>query len=184
MDKLVGLVPLQCVNCQTPVPAEPDERAWVCTNCGQGLQLDEESGLLPLEVQYAASISPDSKGGRPFWVAEGRVELSRETYDRSGEMEAAQRYWVERRRFFVPAYTCPMNKLLNLGRYYLANPPQLEAGDAVSFEPVTLSLKDVQTLAEFIVLAVEAKRKDQLKRVEINLQLDQPSLWILPSEDV
>lgn len=181
MDKLVGLVPLKCVNCQTPVPAEPDERAWVCTNCGQGLLLDEGSGLLPLEVQYAANIRPDSKG-RPFWVAEGRVELSRETFDRSGEMEAAQQYWGEARRFFVPAYTCPMNKLLNLGGYYLASPPQLEVGKAVSFEPVTLSLKDVQTLAEFIVLAVEAKRKDKLKRVEINLKLDQPSLWILPSE--
>jgi hypothetical protein len=110
------------------------------------------------------------------------VELSRETFDRSREMEVAQRYWGKRRRFFVPAYTCPMDKLLNLGMYYLANPPQLEAGETVSFEPVTLSLKDVQTLAEFIVLAVEAKRKDQLKRVEINLRLDQPSLWILPSE--
>lgn len=177
MDELVGLVPLQCVKCQTPVPAEPDERAWVCSNCGQGLRLDEASGLLPLEVHYAASIRPGSIGS-PFWVAEGRVQLNRETYDRSDEMEAAQRYWGERRRFFVPAYTCPMKKLLNLGRHYLFSPPKLEAGEAVPFEPVTLSLKDVQTLAEFIVLAVEAKRKDQLKRVEINLQLDQPSLWI------
>ena len=179
MDKLVGLAPLLCVNCQTPVPAEPDERAWVCSQCEQGLLLDEVSGLQPLDVHYAADIPSGSKG-RPFWVAEGRVELSRETFDRSGEMEAAQREWGEARRFFVPAYTCPMSKLLSQGMYYLANPPQMEAGEAVSFEPVTLSLKDVRTLAEFIILAVEAKRKDQLKWVEINPQLDQPTLWILP----
>lgn len=179
MDKLVGLVPLLCVNCQTPVPAEPDERAWVCGQCGQGLLLDEERGLLPLDVHYAASIPPDGKG-KPFWVAEGRVGLERETFDRSTEGEAAQREWGDARRFFVPAYSCPMHKLLNQGMYYLAFPPQMEAGEAVSFEPVTLSLKDVQALVEFIVLAVEAKRKDQLKRVEINLQLDPPELWILP----
>lgn len=179
MDKPVELIPLLCVNCQTAVPAEPDERAWVCGQCGQGLLLDEEHGLVPLEVHYIAGISPEDKG-KPFWVARGSVKLSRETFDRSGEAEAAQRYWGEARRFFVPAYTCPMEELLPLGRRYLSNPPVLQEGEAVSFEPVTLSINDMQALAEFIVLALEAERRDQLKRVEINLQLEQPTLWILP----
>lgn len=179
MEKPVELVPLRCVKCQAPVPAGVDEVAWACAQCGQGLLLDEERGLVALDVHYAGGIPPHAKG-RPFWVASGRVELLREAYTRSAEMEAAQRYWGEARRFFVPAYTCPMETVLTLGNQYIVSPPAMEPGTAAPFEAVTLALEDMRALAEFIVLAVEAGRSDRLKRVEIDLELEEPALWILP----
>jgi hypothetical protein len=179
LDRPVELVMLRCVNCQTPVPAGVGETAWVCTQCGQGLLLDEESGLVALDVYYASGIPSNAKG-KPFWVASGNVDLVREAYNRSNEMEAAQRYWGEARRFFIPAYNCPMETVINLGIQYLTNPPSLEPGAATPFEAVTLALKDMRALAEFIILAIEARRSDQLKKLEINLDLGKPSLWILP----
>ena len=36
--------------------------------------------------------------------------------------------------------------------------PPLKPGPAVKFEPVTLSMEDIQPVAEFIVMAIEAGR--------------------------
>jgi len=103
MQAPVELVPLRCLRCDTPVPAEPDEVAWLCAQCGQGLLLDEAKGLAALEIQTAAGIPPGALG-RPFWVASGQVRLQRETHEgfigrRTGQ---AERFWAEPRRFFVP----------------------------------------------------------------------------------
>jgi hypothetical protein len=39
---------------------------------------------------------------------------------------------------------------------------------------------DVRALAEFIVLAVEAARKDKLSHLQFDLQLGAAELWIIP----
>ena len=44
-----ALVPLMCIQCQSPIPAKPDEVAWVCATCGRGQILEDEAGLQPLE---------------------------------------------------------------------------------------------------------------------------------------
>ncbi len=78
MVQPVALIPLACLKCDTPLPAQADEVAWVCARCGQGLLLDEnaQNGLALLEVQYASGLDPQRKG-MPFWVVEGRVQLER-----------------------------------------------------------------------------------------------------------
>ncbi len=179
MDRPVELVPLVCFKCETPIPALPDEVAWVCSQCGQGLALDEAQGLAPLEIQYASEISPGATG-KPFWVAQGRVYLTRQVYGRSNKEGDAQRFWEEPHEFFVPAYTCPLDVLLTLGPRLLLQPPQLSPGRQALFEPVTLSIADVQSMAEFIVMAIEAERSDMVKEVQASVKLSTPSLWVLP----
>ena len=113
MVQPVELIPLVCLKCDTPLPAQPDEVAWVCTRCGQGLLLDEtaERGLSLLEVQYAAGIDPAGKG-KPFWVVEGRVDLQRSTYESvSNKAGEAQQLWSQPRRFFIPASDLPLQTL-------------------------------------------------------------------------
>jgi len=39
----------------------------------------------------------------------------------------------------------------------------------------------MRPLAEFIVLGLEAARKDKLMSVEFGLDLESPELWILPA---
>jgi hypothetical protein len=44
-----------------------------------------------------------------------------------------------------------------------------------------MDVKDVAAAAEFIVVAIEAGRPDRLKKVDFQLKLTQPTLWILPA---
>lgn len=178
MDKPVELIPLVCIQCSTPVPAQPDEVAWVCSQCGQGLALDYEKGLKSLEINYASGIPANAKG-HPFWVADGQVALQRTTYSGNRDQEA-QRFWSQPRRFIVPAYNCPIETVIQQGIRFLAQPPDLQAGPAQAFEPVTLSGEDMKALAEFVVMAIEAGRKDKLKELHFDLTMGPPSLWVLP----
>jgi hypothetical protein len=50
----------------------------------------------------------------------------------------------------------------------------------VDFVPVTVAGDDVGVWAEFLVMALEAARKDKVKKIDFNLKLGEPQLWILP----
>ncbi len=178
MAQPVQLIQLVCIRCKTPVPAEPNEAAWVCAQCGQGMRLDEEKGLVELAVNFAASI-PNGAKGKPFWVADGSVALQRDTYSGNQSREAGT-FWAQPRRFYVPANALPLETLLELGTALLLKPSVMQPGSAAPFEPVVLPFEDVRATVEFIVMAVEAGRKDMLKNVQFSLQLSEPVLWILP----
>ena len=180
MDRPVELVPLVCLQCARPVPAEVDEIAWACEQCGLGLYLDVDQGLERLAVNYTAGI-PAGELGQPYWVASGRVQLQRQTF--SGDQDRqAEHFWGEPRRFCVPAFQCSLEALLSLGIQMLQNSPSLQPGPPARFQPVTLAKADLRAAVEFIVMALEAGRKDKLKEVRIDLQLEAPELWILPGQ--
>ena len=180
MTAPIELLPLRCIRCSTPVPAEMDEVAWVCGQCGQGLLLDEAQGLAPVEIHFTSGIATGAKG-RPFWTADGQVDLHREAYGTFGKKTGeAERFWEKGRRFFIPAFNCPLDTLIDLGAEFLNRPPALQPGPAVPFEPVVLGQEDLPALAEFIVMGIEAARKDQIKSLGLNVHLANPDLWILP----
>jgi len=175
----VKLIPMLCVRCQQPVPAQPDEVVWVCPNCGQGLVLSEEKGLLPQAIHFAASI-PANTQGKPVWVASGQVTLQRETYqgDNAGDM---QQFWSQPRWFFIPAYNLTLDQLSATGVQLLKAPLAMqETNTPATFLPVTIHPADVRPLAEFIILAVEAERRDQLRALSFQLHLGPADLWIFP----
>lgn len=174
----VELIPLVCIRCGTRLPAEPNEVAWVCPQCGQGQQIDAGRGLVALEVQYAAGIAPGAKG-KPFWVARGQAAVQRHTYSGNQDNEA-QRFWAQAHTFYVPAFDTSLETLVTLGRQAIERPPVLQPGPAVPFEAVKFSVEDVQPLAEYIVIGLEADRKDKLKELNVRLTLETPTLWILP----
>jgi len=178
----IQLIPLRCVQCSAPVPAEPDEAAWVCSLCGQGLQLDEEHGLRPLEVRFAQSEPRENLRWHPFWVAEGKVEFQlRETYGRDSGPDPL---WGTTQVFLIPAFECTLEQAGNWGAHFLRHPHRLPAGSPSRLPKVTVEPNDAQALADFVVLTIEAERKDQLKRVEFSLDLAPWSLWILPYAEV
>ncbi len=180
MDQSIQLVPLVCLKCSTPVPAESDEVAWVCANCGQGQYLDPQQGLAPLQVYYAASI-PAAAQGKPYWVVDGQVSMRRQVYRSSGKSaQESEVFWSQPRRFFVPAFSLPLEALLNQASSLLLQPPAIRSGPPARFAPVTLAMEDIRPTAEFIVMAVEAGRKDMVKDIHFDLKLSTPALWILP----
>jgi len=180
VDKPIELAPLVCLHCSTPILAGSDEMAWVCAQCGQGMALDVQKGLTPVQVHYAEGIPPNTRG-KPYWVAEGQVTLQREVYRSSGKSaQDAVQFWSGARRFFIPAYSISQEELLAQTSRFMLQSPALKPGPSAQFEPVTLSMEDIQPVAEFIVLAIEAGRKDMLKNIHFTLDLSLPALWILP----
>jgi len=180
MTALIELIGLKCFKCETPVPAAPDEIAWVCARCGQGLMLDEVSGVASQAFNFATGI-PEGKKGNPFWVAGGNLRLNRQTYGSFGKKDnESAEFWAQPRQFFVPAFACDLETMVNAGVALLRNPPNLAAGNPAPFLPVTVLPQDVYPLAEFIVVAIEAERKDSIKQIDFTLELRAPELWVLP----
>ncbi len=172
----IELIPLNCIRCDVPIPANPDEIAWVCRDCGQGQRLqDEQTILTPLEVHYSAGIQPGATG-KPYWVVQGQVSLDRQTFGRKAKDSSA--LWSRPHKFIVPAYECPLDQMIERGTQLLRRPPSFNPGSPAPFTPVTLLMEDLPALVDFIVVAIEAERKDSLRTVHFNVQISTPELWI------
>jgi hypothetical protein len=182
----IRLVPLLCVKCRAPVAAQPNELAWVCEQCGQGLLLNasptsgpNESATSALDIFFSNAIKAGQKG-RPFWVSPGRVTITdRQTY-KGDEGGAARAFWSSPRLFCVPAWETTLSEIISTGVSLLINPQRLEQGAPVPFHPVVTPPVDVRGLADFMVVSIEADRRDALKTIHYDLKLEPLQLWILP----
>jgi hypothetical protein len=181
MSNQVGLIPLRCVHCDTPVSANSDEVAWVCQNCGQGLLLDTSKGLVPLTVHYSKPVESASNG-MPFWVSQGQVNLVRTPHGSPSKkiVDEVENYWRQGRLFFIPAYSLLLEQFLSQAIQFINSPPGLKDGSPFDFLPVILAPEDLKKIAEVIVMAIEVQRKDQLHQLRISVELAPPDLWILP----
>jgi hypothetical protein len=172
-----GLVALECVRCAAPVPAEAEEVAWVCQNCGQGLLLDEDEGLKPITV-HAAAHQGQPAAWRPHWVAPGRVRVTRrESYGRDAPPEAR---WAKPVAFVLPAYSAAVEHAVAVGVAMLQRPPSLVEGEAQPLQGVTVLPDELAPLARFVVLSIEAERDDRLEAIEFTVELEEAELWCLP----
>ena len=182
----IRLVPLVCVKCQSPIPALPSEVAWVCQQCGQGLVINLNPGGGPgetaacaLDVFFSKDISPGARG-RPFWVTRARVTFTERTTYKGDEGRAAQEYWSVPRLFYIPAWESTLDEIIATGVMLIKNSPVMSAGGRAPFSPVVTPPGDVRALAEFIVVSIEAERRDYLKTIRFNLEYETPQLWVLP----
>lgn len=178
MDRPVELVPLLCLRCSYPIPAQVEEVGWVCTQCGQGNLLDEARGLIPLEIYYSAALAPQASG-KPYWTVDGRVLVQRDTY-KGSQLKESEKFWAQPRRFCIPAFQCTLDLLLTQGKQMLFQPPILQPGSPAPFLPVVLPFQDVRASVEFLIMAVEAERKDMLRNLSFEVDLQPPVLWVLP----
>jgi predicted RNA-binding Zn-ribbon protein involved in translation (DUF1610 family) len=179
MSQSVELVLLQCGQCGTPLPAEEDEVAWLCPTCGQGWQLGADQ-LRPLTVCWQG-VRPGTAVARwlPFWVFHGKVNFQqREAFSgRSGPDDL----WRDTCRFFVPAYPCDLGQIERLGGELTRRQVPLAAGEpAGALRACTLLPDDARRAVDFIVLTIEADRRDKLRTVLFSLDLGAPELWMLP----
>ena len=179
MSDRPGLVGLECVRCGTPVPAEPDEVAWICGNCGQGLLLEEQAGLRPITVHFGLAVADPGLRWAPFWLAWGRVRVTRrESFGRDSPPDPR---WDQLVRFVLPAFATSVERAVAWGRHFLLEPPDLRQGDTLALQGVTVLPEEIDSLARFVVLTIEAERKDKLEAIDFNLDLEPPELWCLPA---
>lgn len=175
----VRLLPMLCIRCGQPVMANPDEIAWVCDTCQRGMLLGDDGSLQPLDVFFSDNLPPGTRS-RPFWVTQIRVTITeRTTYKNDRSREAAE-FWAAPRLFFIPAYQAALEDVVTQGINLLTRPVSINPGPPAPFLPVVTPQEDIHPLAEFIILSLEAGRKDALKTLKFQLNLESPQLWILP----
>jgi hypothetical protein len=180
MSTPIKLVPLECVHCQTALAANENEVAWLCAQCGQGTQLTGD-GLAPVKVVWCAGrTGVTGIHWLPFWAFQGRVIMGRrETY--SGH-EQANPLWNAPVRFYIPAFSTTMDTVESLGAALTKAQPAFKPGQPSGvLSDCSLLPEDAATAAEFVVLTIEAERRDMLKKVEFRIE-DRTALdlWLLP----
>ena len=190
MTTAIELVPLKCVRCETLIQADEEEVAWICPQCGQGLQLTP-AGLSALPVFVAGAWgATDSKNKParwlPFWVFTAAVNITRR--DSYGGIDPRPGLnWKEPRRFYIPAFTASLEQLQTLGAELTKEQPPLTPGQygrgdrAPTLADCTLPPDEALHVAEFVVLTIEAQRLDKLRQVQFTIENPTPpELWLLP----
>lgn len=179
MSQSVQLIPLLCPRCQAPIPAQVDEIAWVCEQCGQAALLDEEHGAKAIDVFFSTAV-PQNGTGRPYWVGRARVNIANRLTYRGDQSREMNQFWSQGHLFYLPAWQAEIGDLVAAGVKLVREPARMEAGARCRFLPVVLPQRDVLPLAEFIVMSIEAERSDALRELNFKVQMDPLQLWILP----
>ena len=186
------LLLLRCPQCQSPLQPEQADVVVGCPHCFSAVAIDE-GGLQLVEARYAASQFDDqydADGAKarwvPFWVFNGRVHISQR--DAQGGSGAAQRdaekFWDASRHLYVPAWELDMPAAREIGQKftedqtYLRAVPQPTGAHLIS---AIVTPDDALKLMEFIVLSIEAQRKDWLKNLKFHISANVPELWVLPA---
>jgi hypothetical protein len=183
------LILLRCPNCQHALKPDNDEIVFTCPNCHRPIMLDEEGPHLAA-VRFAI---PENYQGSPtewapFWVFDGRVNiLRRETQGGRSSDKDAQKTWEAIQRFFVPSWDGSVHIAQEIGTKITLRQPRLttlEQPGEVILTPATVSAEDSLKLLEFVVLAVEARRKDWLKELQFDIEVGEPQMFALPESSL
>lgn len=179
------LLALRCPQCGQNLEPQSNEVVVVaCAACHTAVTL-HQSGLQPIDIYYAAPANDQVAAWLPFWVFHGRVHLERRESQggsRGADKEAAQ-LWQRVQRLYAPAWELPAVRARALGSQLVQAQPLFQAiprpADALLTE-ATIAPEDGLKLLDFIVLSIEAERKDWLRDLKFNIETGPPALWAIP----
>lgn len=180
------LILLRCPNCGEPLNPDNDDVVIACSNCHTTVAI-AVNGPQKMTVRYAVHGNKPVSGQRwfPFWVFEGRANiLRRETQggSRSGRKES-EKLWRSSRRLYVPAWDLDLHNAQEIGSQLIQKQPDIqfvEHPENAQLISATVTPKDARKILEFVILAIEARRRDWLKDLEFDLEINDPELWGMP----
>ena len=180
------LLSLRCPQCNGSLTPENDHLVVSCGSCHTAVHISDE-GLRRVPVHYARPREEATvTQWLPFWVFHGRVRVDERVVGRGGSsQEDMARLWGEPRDLYVPAWAMPPRKAQELGSEMIQRQPiyqTLAEPPPVPLTPVTLTTVDALKILDFIVLAIEAHRGDQLLRLAFQLDVGDAALWALPAD--
>lgn len=180
------LILLVCPNCGQPLHPDKEDVVIACPNCHTPVAI-AVNGPQKMTVHYAVPGKKSASGKRwfPFWVFEGRAHiLKRETQggSRSGRKDS-EKLWGASRRLYVPAWEIDLHNAQEIGSQLIQKQPEVQfvnSPEDAQLISATVTPTDARKLLEFVVLAIEARRRDWLKDLEFNLEINDPELWGMP----
>ena len=181
------LLALKCPVCaQRLTPKSNQVLVMECGQCDTAVSINTDTGVSQTNVQYAQA-KENTEAWLPLWVCDARVNItSRQTRKRDGRSEqASHELWGRPRQLCVPAWTLDMQTARQLGTQLIENQPQLQVTEkqkgAIMAEMV-VHQEDALKLIEFIVLSIEAERKDWLTDLKFEVETRATNLWVVPAK--
>jgi hypothetical protein len=181
------LVALYCPQCAQPLAVNHDDVLLTCGNCRAAVYIDD-NGPRPAKVYFAAGRVQESNW-RPFWVFSGWVKMTQRVSQGGGRSgnEEAEEMWGTPRRLYVPAWELNLQAAQEIGARLIQKQPEFEfitPPAEATLTAATVGPADAKKMLEFIVLAIEARRKDWLRELTFHLEVGEPDLWALPQSAV
>ncbi len=180
------LMALQCPECGANLLPEDDHIVSPCPRCLDPIYIGEER-LRKMTIIYAKPQQGVKIIERqPFWIFHGQVNITRRETQGGSKQSAKEsaQLWGHPRYLYVPAWDTSAAMAQQLGADMAQRQPVFKQ-DRVSNDPplipVNISAADALKVAEFIVLAIEARRKDWMKKLDFTLEMESPELWALPA---
>jgi hypothetical protein len=181
------LLPLRCPQCSQKLEPQSNEVVVVaCGQCYTAVTL-HQSGVQPIEIHYAAPSIERVDSWLPFWLFHGRVHLHRRESQggsKGADKDAAE-LWQRVQRLYTPAWNIPAPRARALGSQLVQAQPIFQAiprpADARLTE-ATITPEDGLKLLDFVVLTIEAERKDWLRDLQFKIEAGPPALWAIPAQ--
>ena len=174
------LATLGCPACGAPLAAEGEDEVFYCTACRNGYVFDARADRLqPIEVGFV--LAPERAVSRylPFWALPARARV----LERSGaalDDGPAILGGAGEGTFVVPAYATPIERATALAARYTAEFPKLGERLGERLTGGRFSSADAAKLAEFALVAAEAKRGGTLTTLRYELQFGPARLLGVP----
>lgn len=183
---MMQLLALKCPTCGQNLKPQSNEAVVVsCGNCRTAVSL-HQSDIKAIDVKYAAPSSNDVTAWLPMWVFKGKVNITRresQGSSKGADKDAAQ-LWGSANRLFVPAWQEPVQQARGIGSQFTVRQPRLdpiEPTDEMLMQEATITPEDGLKLLDFIVLSLEADRKDWLEDLQFNINTTGHELWAIPA---
>jgi hypothetical protein len=182
------LLALRCPQCNEQLVPTDDEAVIVgCRQCFTAVSL-HQTGLHPLPLQYATPAKQAPLVWLPMWVFHGLVRITDRTSQGGarGEDKKAAEFWQSERRLYVPAWRTPPGAVRELGSQLIQAQPQFQPlsthPDKAAIQDVIFDQAAALKLLDFIIISMEAQRKDMLQKVSFEIRTRQVDLWAVPAQ--
>lgn len=179
------LLALRCPHCDTWLQPGLHDVVLLCPTCATAVALHDQ-GVQAAPLTYGIPTTTEF-AWYPFWLFQGQVVIRRrQTQGGSrADADAAQQFWREPRRLYVPAWELTVHDARELGARLARQQLLYQVGDKpeqAAMQPATVDPTDARKLLEFIILTIEAQRNDWLRDLQFDVQAAAPQLWALPAQ--
>lgn len=190
------LAVLDCPGCGAPLAGDDEDLVFYCTACRSGFRVPEGDPprpggerLVPVEVSFLASPAKAGDLHLPFWILPAKVEILQRSG--SGDLfRGLMSFFLSGREesgsapgegaFAVPAFRCSLQRAVGLGMRYTFEPPDRGELPRERLTGGCTTVEDARKLAEYLLIASEARKPDTLKELRYRLEFGPPRLLGVP----
>ncbi len=184
---MMQLLALRCPNCTQKLEPQSNEAVVTsCPQCATAVTL-HQTGLQPTDITYAAPAAAEVDAWLPFWVYHGRVHIQRresQGSSKGADKDAAQ-LWARVQQLYVPAWEIPVPQAREMGSQLVQKQPTfqtIERPDTAHIVEAIITPEDGHKMLDFIVLTIEARRKDMLRNLKFEVKTTASELWAIPGQ--